>query len=82
MKRLMTIVLAAVTVLCACAPQQVAEAPMAIIFDTDLGNDVDDAVAMDILFKYAYDGKVNILAEGISKDGLAPAEYMDILCFQ
>lgn len=75
----MTIVLAAMTTLCACAPQQVAETPMAIVFDTDLGNDVDDAVAMDMLYKYASDGKIKILAEGISKDGLAPAEYMDIL---
>lgn len=79
MKKLMTVVLAAMTTLCACAPQQVAETPMAIVFDTDLGNDVDDAVAMDMLYKYASDGKIKILAEGISKDGLAPAEYMDIL---
>jgi inosine-uridine nucleoside N-ribohydrolase len=52
---------------------------MPVIFDTDLGNDVDDAIAMDILYKYADEGKIDILAEGISKDGLAPAEYMDIL---
>ena len=79
MKRRMTIVMAATSVLCACAPQPAAEQPMAIIFDTDLGNDVDDAIAMDLLYKYAEEGKIDILAEGISKDGLAPAEYMDIL---
>ena len=79
MKRLMTIVMAATSVLCACAPQPAVEQPMAIIFDTDLGNDVDDAIAMDLLYKYAEEGKIDILAEGISKDGLAPAEYMDIL---
>ncbi len=50
-----------------------------VIFDTDIGNDVDDAIAMDILYKYADDGMIDILAEGISKDGLAPAEYLDIL---
>lgn len=50
-----------------------------IIFDTDIGNDVDDAIAMDLLYKYADDGLINILAEGISKEGQAPAEYMDIL---
>lgn len=54
-------------------------APVPLIFDTDLGNDIDDAIAMDLLYKYADAGKIRILAEGISKDGLAPAEYMDIL---
>lgn len=50
-----------------------------VIFDTDLGNDVDDAIAMAMLFRYADAGKISILAEGISKAGYAPAEYMDIL---
>lgn len=50
-----------------------------VIFDTDLGNDVDDAIALAMLFRYADAGKISILAEGISKPGCAPAEYMDIL---
>ena len=36
-----TICAAALATLCSCTPQQV---PIQIIFDTDLGNDVDDAI--------------------------------------
>lgn len=76
MNRIFTILVAAVALISSCAPQQT---PMAVIFDTDLGNDVDDAVAMDILYKYADEGRIDILAEGITKDGLAPAEFMDVM---
>ncbi len=33
-----------------------------IIFDTDMGNDVDDVMAMDLLLKYHEAGKINLLA--------------------
>lgn len=49
-----------------------------IIFDTDLGNDVDDAIAMVMLYRYADMGSAEIIAEGISKEGLAPAQCMDL----
>ena len=49
-----------------------------IIFDTDLGNDVDDAVALVMLHRYASSGTAEIVAEGITKDGSAPAACMDI----
>ena len=52
--------------------------PVDIIFDTDLGNDVDDAVALVMLHRYADMGLANILAEGLSKEGEAPAHCMDI----
>ena len=48
-----------------------------IIFDTDLGNDVDDAVALVMLYRYAEAGAADILAEGLSKDGIAPALCLD-----
>ncbi len=73
---LSTICAAVLATLCSCTPQQV---PIQIIFDTDLGNDVDDAIAMDMLYKYADEGKIEILAEGISKDGVPAAEYLDLL---
>jgi len=49
-----------------------------LIFDTDLGNDVDDAIAMVMMYRYADSGCANILAEGISKEGTAPSQCMDI----
>lgn len=50
-----------------------------IIMETDIGNDVDDAIAMDLLYKYLDEGKINLLAVNINKEGTAPAEYVDIL---
>lgn len=50
-----------------------------IIFETDIGNDVDDAMALDMLYKYLDQGKINLLAVTINKDGLAPVEFMDIM---
>ena len=50
-----------------------------IIFETDIGNDVDDAMALDMMYKYLDQDKINVLAVTINKDGLAPAEFMDIM---
>lgn len=58
---------------------QEAEAPMAVIIETDLGNDVDDALALDLLYKYQDAGKIRLLAVNLNKEGKAPAEYADIL---
>ena len=50
-----------------------------LIFETDIGNDVDDAMAMDMIYKYLDNDKINLLAFTINKDGLAPAEFVDIM---
>ncbi len=55
-----------------------------LIFETDMGNDVDDALALDMIFKYQDSGLVNLLAIGINKRGTAdgkqwPAEFVDIM---
>lgn len=50
-----------------------------VIIDTDLGNDVDDALAMDLAWKYVEDGRINLLGYCLSKGGTAPAEYADIV---
>lgn len=52
---------------------------MLVIMETDLGNDVDDAIAMDLLYKYMDAGKINLLMVGVNKDGTAPIEYVDVL---
>ena len=33
-----------------------------IIFETDMGNDVDDALAIDMLYKYHSSGRINLMA--------------------
>jgi inosine-uridine nucleoside N-ribohydrolase len=53
--------------------------PMKLIMETDIGNDIDDALAMDMLYKYLDAGKIDLLAVNINKEGIFPAEYVDIL---
>jgi len=50
-----------------------------IILETDIGNDVDDALAVDLAYKFVDAGKMNLLAISINKEGSAPAEFVDIL---
>lgn len=50
-----------------------------IIFETDMGNDIDDAMALDMLYKYVDAGKARLLAVTINKEGTAPAEFVDIM---
>lgn len=50
-----------------------------IILETDIGNDVDDALALDMLYKYLDAGDINLLGIMINKEGQYPAEYTDIM---
>lgn len=50
-----------------------------IILETDIGNDVDDALALDMLYKYLDAKKINLLGIMINKEGNFPAEYVDIM---
>ena len=79
MKKLFVILAAAVLLLPACGKKPAAESPLAVIMETDLGNDVDDALALDLLYKYMDAGKIRLLAVNLNKNGDAPAEYADIL---
>lgn len=60
-------------------PEPVAETPVNIIFETDMGNDVDDALALTMLHNYIDQGKVNLLAIGLNKESDGSARYVDIL---
>lgn len=58
------------------------KSPVKIIFDTDIGDDIDDALALAMLHALADRGEVEILAVTISKDNPWCAVYADILnCF-
>ncbi|MCQ2142801.1 MAG: nucleoside hydrolase [Bacteroidales bacterium] len=75
MKRTLTIIAAALMmVACAKAP----EVPQ-IIFDTDQGNDVDDVLALDVLNKLVDEGKIDVLAITLNKEGRGPVEFVDIM---
>lgn len=78
MKRILSAAFAAAMVLsCAQAPEKTAS--VNLIFETDMGNDIDDAIALDMIYKYVDAGDVNLLAVNLNKGGQSPAEYVDIM---
>lgn len=81
MKKLIGILMVVVILLPACGNRttSVADEPLTVIFETDLGNDIDDALALDLLYKYQDAGKIRLLAVNLNKNGEAPAEFADIL---
>lgn len=81
MKKLLFAVAVLVSALTACGRKAAVDAdvPLTVIIETDLGNDVDDALALDLLYKYQDAGKIRLLAVNLNKNGQAPAEYADIL---
>ena len=50
-----------------------------IIFETDMGNDVDDALALDMLYKYNRQRRINLMAVMLNKEGEFPPKYIDLL---
>jgi inosine-uridine nucleoside N-ribohydrolase len=55
-----------------------AATPLHIIFDTDMGNDVDDALALAMLHAFISRGEVNLLAVTVSKGNPWAAEYVQM----
>jgi len=53
--------------------------PQRVIFDTDMGNDVDDALALAVLHALESRGESRLLAVTVTKDEPYAAPYVDIL---
>ena len=53
--------------------------PVRIVFDTDMGNDVDDALALAMLHALESRGEASILAVTITKDNRWAAPFVDLL---
>lgn len=53
--------------------------PIKVIFDTDMGNDVDDVVALDMFYKYLDAGEVNLLGIISSKRELGSVKFIDAM---
>ena len=53
--------------------------PVKIIFDTDMGNDVDDVVALDMLYKYQDEGTINLLGILSSKREGGSVKFIDVM---
>src|SRR6266853_986044 len=54
-------------------------APVRLIFDTDMGNDVDDAVALAMIHALESRGEAKLLAVTITKDNRWAAPFIDIM---
>ena len=53
--------------------------PVPIIFDTDMGNDIDDALALALIHALQNRGECKLLAVTITKDNEGSAPYTDIV---
>ncbi|MCQ2161985.1 MAG: nucleoside hydrolase [Bacteroidales bacterium] len=82
MKRIFTIAAIAAAALasvcCRQAKEEEPSGPLSIIFETDMGNDVDDAMALDLLYKYMDEGRINLLGVMLNKVEYGAAEYVDV----
>ena len=65
--------------LVSCTQSGVQTSPLKVIFDTDMGNDIDDAIALDMLYKYMDEGKVELLGITSNKEEPQSVEYIDIM---
>jgi inosine-uridine nucleoside N-ribohydrolase len=54
-------------------------APVRLIFDTDMGNDVDDAVALAMIHALESRGEARLLAVTITKDNRWAAPFIDLM---
>lgn len=56
------------------------KAPVRMIIDTDLGNDIDDALALALAMRGVDEGKIDLLAVGCHKKSPTAAPYADVVC--
>lgn len=77
--RLISIFAAVLAVSCANGPEAV-RPPLKLIIETDMGNDIDDALALAIALRGVDDGQVELLAVGCHKDSPTAAAYTDAVC--
>ncbi len=60
-------------------PAESRDSGLKIIFETDIGNDVDDALALDMLYKYLDAGKIELIGIMTNKEGPYSAEFIDVM---
>ncbi|MEI7424161.1 MAG: nucleoside hydrolase [Prolixibacteraceae bacterium] len=57
----------------------IVKGPLKVIFETDIGNDIDDALALDMIYKYADQKKVDLLAVCTNKNNIYSARFIDVM---
>jgi inosine-uridine nucleoside N-ribohydrolase len=63
----------------AAPPEKIGEERVALIFDTDMGNDIDDALALGVIHALQSRGECQLLAVTLSKDNEFAAPYVDLV---
>jgi len=53
--------------------------PVRVIFDTDMGNDIDDAVALSVLHALQTHGEAQLLAVTVTKDHDLAGPFVDVI---
>ena len=53
--------------------------PVSLIFDTDMGNDIDDALALGVIHALQSRGECRLLAVTVSKDNTYSAPFIDLV---
>ncbi len=53
--------------------------PVPLIFDTDMGNDVDDALALGLIHTFQRRGDCRLIAVTLTKDHLYAAPFVDVV---
>lgn len=56
-----------------------AREPLRLIFDTDIGNDIDDALALAMLHAFQDRGECQLLAVTITKDNALAVSFVDLI---
>ncbi len=75
---LSVLIFAALSVLPAAADEPVAR-PVKMIFDTDMGNDIDDALALGVIHALQSRGECELLAVTLSKDNDFAGPFVDLV---
>jgi inosine-uridine nucleoside N-ribohydrolase len=65
--------------LISCSAFATAAEPVRLIFDTDMGNDIDDAIALAAIHALESRGEVKLLAVTVTKDNRWAAPYIDLV---
>ena len=79
MKNLRILSLVCALIVCAAADAMAGDGKVPVIFETDMGNDIDDAMALDLLFKNMDRGVIDLIGISVHKNNPHAAEFIDIM---
>lgn len=79
MKKIAILVAAAIAAVSCCTEPKAYDGPHKVIIETDMGNDIDDALALAVALKAANNNELELLAVGCHKMSETPAKYVDIV---